>query len=230
MLPGPPDFIACTHCAAPAHDRTFLSWNTFGVTVWTDGVNVAPMTPVFPFVTRCCSCGGYYWLEDTQELPFDPERPFPLGVRHLSADEYLDAIDAGLADGARAFDLKVWAWQRYNDAFRNRSAGTPAPPITGRSRALVEELRDFTPVTINDQLFRAELTRALGRFSEAAGLLMEITGERSAPYLTVMRERCAAEDPGVALVPGGRHPVWRDHYDVESSGAETVENFSAGWG
>ena len=213
MLPGPPVLIACTHCAAPAHYRTFLSWNTFGMTAWTDGVNLAPMTPIFTWITRCATCGQYYWLEDAQELPLDPERSFPPEVRPLTADEYLAAIDAGLADGPREFELKVWAWQRYNDAYRDRPLGTCAPPVTGRYRDLIEELRDFTPVTVNDHLFRAELTRALGLFSDAAKLLMEITGERSAPYLPVMWARCAAHDPGVALVSGGRHPVWQDHDD-----------------
>ncbi|NTY02598.1 hypothetical protein [Deinococcus sp. JMULE3] len=213
MLPGPPVYIACTHCAAPAHYRLFLSWNTFGVTVWTDGVNLAPMTPIFTWVTRCSTCGGYYWLEDADELPFDPDRPFPPEVHRLNADDYLGAIDAGLADDARGFDLKVWAWQRYNDAFRDRPPGSCAPPVTGRYRALIEELSDFTPVTVNDQLFRAELTRSLGRFSEASTMLMSITGERSVPYVAVMRARCAAQDPGVARVPGGRHPVWQDHDD-----------------
>ena len=59
--------VWCPTCNAPAQHQFLLSGNTSGATVWSDGRVHSPMLPkMAPDVTRCRSCGQYYWLSDAQ--------------------------------------------------------------------------------------------------------------------------------------------------------------------
>ena len=109
MKLGPNQIIACPHCGTIAHYRALVSGNTIGAEGWTDGRQYGPMMVEPPAVVRCHACERCHWLADAKEVGVvarDPpwKGPVPAAweeapeVKEPSADEYLDAIEAGLAD------------------------------------------------------------------------------------------------------------------------------------
>ena len=130
MKLGPNQIVACPHCGALAHYRTLVSGNTFGAVVWTDGRQYAQMMVEPPAVVKCHACAKCYWLTDAKEIgvvarDFRAKEPVPEAwskapeVKEPSADEYLDAIEAGLAkDRAQEKSLRLLAWWRANDPSR----------------------------------------------------------------------------------------------------------------
>jgi hypothetical protein len=65
-LPGPDCYYSCPNCAKELLQGSWLSFNNFGATYWTDGREQAPMMPGFNSVTRCSGCQTFFWLEDAE--------------------------------------------------------------------------------------------------------------------------------------------------------------------
>lgn len=77
---SPSQVIACPHCRQLALRRRLRTFNSYGVTRWSDGyISCFPGLPAF---TRCSACKGVFWLEDAAvvgELP-DSRREPPRGL------------------------------------------------------------------------------------------------------------------------------------------------------
>lgn len=168
MQPGPDKVIACPKCSGLARVFTLLSGNTFGALMWTDGYSFARMLPEPPLITRCAHCQAFFWTQDARRIGEIPDslslllagqepsavpeewRQAPK-IRTLSAQEYLAALAAGAARTAkREADLRVRAWWRYNDAFRDfhredRRGGSLSPPDSLVSSHIAPFLRRLRP-------------------------------------------------------------------------------------
>ena len=137
MLPGPDKIVACPSCKGLAKYGTVMSGNTFGMRVWTDGKNIAPMLPSPPAVVKCFRCGELYWLSEADEIgtfdrwseydpQLDPEWAAADPVQEPMEEDYYPAIARGLAKTPQQEKfLRILAWWRSNDIFRDR----PEAPV-----------------------------------------------------------------------------------------------------
>lgn len=212
MIPGPDCVVACPHCRGLARHLTLVSGNTFGSRVWTDGKQFAPMLPHPPAVARCAHCQRFYWLRDAVPLgcidgmgtnPTPTERRWAESpdVREPEEAEYYDAIASGFArDGEEERVVRILAWWRRNDAFRDPPVRRDLPPTLAgdawRSSldalaALLDERDERARVT------KAEVLRELGRFDEALALLGGATSAGYASVVAQLRELCERGDSRV---------------------------------
>jgi hypothetical protein len=197
---------------------TLTSGNTFGARVWTDGKQVAPMLPRPPAVVKCHHCGDCFWLADAKEVGtverwgdtggrVDPAWTAAQVVQEPTEEEYYEAIRRGLAtDTAQERTLRILAWWRRNDTFRDASRCEAGSISSGSGewrtnlQALVSLLNEADE---NDRLMKAEVLRELGEFDSAQQLLGRVT---SVDYTTVvhqLRSLCEAGDADVRQLQFG---------------------------
>jgi hypothetical protein len=211
MKLGPNQIVACPDCGALAYYRALVSGNTLGTVGWTDGRQYAPMMVEPPAVVKCHACARCYWLADAEEIgvvarDFRTKEPVPEAwrdaaeVKEPSANEYLDAIEAGLAkDEAGEKWLRVLAWWRGNDSVREWRfpiEDIPAASPDGFRRNLLRLADLLTDDNDNDRLMRAEVLRELGDFAAAVQVLREVSGE-CGWVADQLRSYCTAKDTRV---------------------------------
>ena len=73
MLPGPDTVILCPMCRGKLRKQTWLSGNSIGSKLWSDGYMVASMMPDPVVVTSCPHCSSLFWVADAQEEGNVPE-------------------------------------------------------------------------------------------------------------------------------------------------------------
>ena len=170
MLPGPTLIVSCPNCHGLVRVPTLASGNTFGATQWTDGKLEAPMLPSTPAITKCSGCGRYYWIDDAPvEAEIEPGGASPESERseyreapelhQLTEQEYLEAIEAGLADDPdKEAYLRREAWWVNNDRFREsqdqygQPAGAEDPVFTDAMRT---NLKRFSELLSADRTWGA---------------------------------------------------------------------------
>lgn len=187
LIPGPDLIVACPHCGALGRQQTLLSGNTVGAVYWTDGKCEAPMLPDLPAVTRCRSCGGFYWLAEARvEGTLEPHsgsapeawRRAPV-VEHPTVPDYPDALSSGVAsDRERERYLRVRLWWAINDLIRHEAASEVPPAYREAAednlRRLFDLLDDQEP---EERVMKAEVARELADFQEAVRLLDRLPEE-----------------------------------------------------
>jgi hypothetical protein len=171
------------------------------------------MLPTSPPITRCPHCQAFFWIKEApvigemnDPLPSDdserqPPRIVPqawrqvLSIRTPSAQEYLEAIATGAADTPeRERTLRVLAWWRHNDAFRDRHqedcgcrsslpiwkgrrSTASSPPSWSLSPAAAENLERQIEILDStddrDRVKKAEALRERGQFDQAEALLLQ---------------------------------------------------------
>lgn len=140
-----PRIVQCPNCNAPAQHDFLLSGNTSGATQWSDGKVQCPMLPkMAPDVTRCRSCGQYYWLCDAQAEFFGEKSEFPHPIPSVywpTPDELAEVADSGVAaTPGRALVLRVLIWWAFNDRQRRPTADRSADPTAAAERNMEELL------------------------------------------------------------------------------------------
>ena len=132
------------------------------------------MLPRPPAVVKCHHCAKCYWLTDAEKIgtfsswrgaeqTVDPTWIAAEAVQPPGEGEYYNAIAMGLAvNPKQARNLRILAWWRSNDVFRDASAdGTEGVlPLSAAARdnlnALATLLRDGDS---SDGILRAEVHR-----------------------------------------------------------------------
>jgi hypothetical protein len=212
MLPGPDQIIACPQCKGLAKYMTLMSGNTMGAQVWTDGKRVAPMLPRPPAVVKCRHCGECYWLADAKKAgtvdpwrgeaqQVNPSWATTEEVQEPTEEEYYVAIEKGLPkDSKEERRLRVLAWWRSNDAFRDDprapTDGNRSSPGPWRKNleALANLLHDGDH---NARLMKAEVLRELGEFEPAKQVLGSIDSSEVAAVVHQLRSLCERGDTRV---------------------------------
>lgn len=210
MIPGEYQVVACPHCQGLAKYMTLTSGNTIGARLWSDGKEEAPMLPRPPAVVRCRHCAECYWLADAEKVgsldPWnDEERPAnPVWdaaqeVEAPTEEEYYRALRKNLAkDRQQERNLRVLAWWRRNDAFRDDSEAGAMAPMPSPCRENLEALAGLLQEDDeNDCIMRAEVFRELGEFDSARQILSRLTSSECAE---VVRQLAALCDRGDACV------------------------------
>jgi hypothetical protein len=74
MMLGPPKVHECSSCKGQVSQPTYLSWNTIGSILWSDGKTVRPMGANDLALLKCEHCQSLVWID---ELPivYDPREP-----------------------------------------------------------------------------------------------------------------------------------------------------------
>jgi hypothetical protein len=137
------------------------------------------MMPQQPVITRCGTCRSFFWIADAAErgdtgsrLPAGDEDPIAY-VRELSAQELMEAIDAGVARSTQQeIQLRIRVWHYSNDPCRaahlpESSAHTSAEARHNLTR-LMQLLDETDPQA---RLLKAEAARELGEFDATLALL-----------------------------------------------------------
>jgi hypothetical protein len=212
MRPGPDQIIACPHCKGLAKYMTLMSGNTIGAQVWTDGRQVAPMLPRPPAVVKCRHCGECYWLAGAEEVgtldpwcgedqQVNPSWATAEEVQEPTEEEYYRAMEKGLAtDPGQEKRLRVLAWWRSNDAFRDDPRAPAADNLSGSElwrknlEALVNLLQEADD---NDRLMKAEALRELGEFELAKQVRGRIDSSKIAALVRQVRSLCDSGDTRV---------------------------------
>jgi hypothetical protein len=219
MIPGPDQIIACPKCKDLAKYATLISGNTFDARVWTDGKRVAPMLPEPPIVVMCIHCAECYWLADAERVgtlwPHQDEGQESNWawaeaheVKQPFEEVFYRAIDEGLATNEeQERSLRVLAWWRRNDAFRDVPEGQVQGDwtIPGKWRknleALVWLLVDDDD---NERLMRSEVLRQLGEFGFAKQVLSSVKSPQTIKAVGRIQSLCDARDTCVReLLPNG---------------------------
>ncbi len=182
MIPGPDIILACPHCEALAKLPTFDYVDSTGVLSWTDGYQELPGIPRQPNVVRCHACAKLYWLAVAPQIGFLMPGEIGEGEKEkwnqlpavTSTDEagYFQAISEGLAAfPEQELELRVFAWWRGNDKFRDCKDAVRFP-TSPEAIANAERLIELAESGDHElALFRAEAMRQLGRFEEASDAL-----------------------------------------------------------
>jgi hypothetical protein len=210
MLPGPTELIGCPTCGGPLKRKTWLSGNTFGAKLYTDGRQVAPMMPWHPPVCRCPHCSAFFWLANAlevgvvnadEESAVRSELRDQLALSEPSEADYHEAIRTGLAkDREQERQLRILAWWRSNDVFRELESATISVPsdLTKRRENLESLLallaKDGHPEAV---IMRAELLRELGECDTACAVLDGLRDPNLNWVATQLRELCEKRDTQV---------------------------------
>jgi hypothetical protein len=199
-------FISCPHCQAVLKRLYFMTGNTFGSTLWTDGYNDGPMLPAFIHEARCPFCAGVFFLRDAKTLPQlhwtqpEPEsyrkalcvNPHPMlfssernssqpQTNSRAADrEALDVILELISQTEnhdRLWYLRTRLWHIHNHSDRNAHPSG----VTERPESFNENLEILieliNPDCGENQLLKAEALRELGRHDAVMPLLENIDSE-----------------------------------------------------
>ena len=212
MLPGPDQIIACPKCKGLAKYMTLMSGNTFGLRVWTDGKQVAPMLPRPPAVVKCRHCQECYWLSEAEEVGLvdqwsekgkqvNPTWAAADEVQEPTEEEYYRALASGLATTPeQERNLRVFAWWRSNDASRGEP-GAPVRRVTRGSAKRRETLEVLARLLDegdeSDCLMKAEVLRELGKFEAAKQILSGVGSSEVAAVVRQLHSLCDAEDTRV---------------------------------
>ena len=172
-------------------------------------------------MVKCHACAKCYWLTDATEIgvvarDFRAKEPVPEAwskapeVKEPSADEYLDAIEAGLAkDRAQEKSLRLLAWWRANDASRDwtpdaeRARAASPDGFRRNLRRLAELLTDDTD---DERVMKAEVLRELGQFKAAEAALGEVVSKDLDWVVERIRTLCRARNAKVAKLTGAGAP------------------------
>lgn len=166
MMPPQPHFVLCVACGT-WHRAWSRSGNTFGLTtLWSDGFVTSTMLPApATIVTRCASCGAFFWLDDA-----------PLH-QPLRDDDAAPAILA-IADAGASREKVILALR-----------GAIGVPIAV-ARAIVDQGRAITLEPDSDTT-PGELRRAL----ERAGARVEERGQGVGPQRSIPRATPDVDKP-----------------------------------
>lgn len=212
MLPGPNQVVACPSCKGLAQYMTLESGNTFGARLWTDGKQIAPMMPRPPAVAKCRHCADCYWLADAEAIgtyipwdeedkKFHPDWVAAPAIKEPTEDEYYEILEKCVDKHPdREKSLRIFAWWRRNDAFRDMGDGEPNPPASD-SKKWRDNLEALAPLLTedgdHDRLMKVEVLRELGQFEAAEQLLSQIDAPEVAEVVAQFRSLCEEQETGV---------------------------------
>jgi hypothetical protein len=209
MIPGADRVVACPLCADRQRFTTVMSGNTFGTRAWTDGKVETPMLPDPPAVVQCRHCGGCYFL--TEAATSNPEVGAADDIPYVvepSEAAYYEAIASGLArDRIEERLLRIRAWWKSNDPFRDRAAAEGDRIDAANDSARIANISALLTLLSDDDddlVLKAEIFRELGKWGDADAVLARVTSMRRAPIVDCLRSLCADRNRQVQPAPVGR--------------------------
>lgn len=177
-----PSVILCPHCGKKYYQEEVLSSNTFGATLWSDGIMVGSGVPSFssPY-GKCTQCGGFYVARKARakdQFLSGKEKVGP--VCHPSAMDCVALLEKKEVlpnEDPLIFkaNLRRMIWHEANDVIRYGEKNDSLPD-TKVQRENMERLAVLLSSSEyeEDLLTTAELLRNLGKFSESRAILAKV--------------------------------------------------------
>jgi hypothetical protein len=169
------------------------SGNTFGLRLWSDGFQHAPMLVDPPPIVQCGACTRCFFLNGARRIG-DSDEALP-NVREPSEAAYYDALRSGMAQNREQERLlRTRAWWRSNDSRRHppdpAAAGAldPSDERLENLRALLTLLDDGED---SDCVTKGEILRELGRWAEAEAMLDRVQAPEHASIVEQLRTWCS---------------------------------------
>lgn len=178
MLPGPTRICECSACKNHILRPSYVSWNTFGAKIWSDGRTTLPLGPEELSLIKCQHCQRLVWIDElavvsqkTWGLPISSEDEFsdaiPASCPNFS--DYMDFLDREVKAEQKVRYVRIHAWWASNDKHRHlRKSISFSDDETDNLLALITLLDEDNE---NDRIMKAEALRELGGFSSAKKLL-----------------------------------------------------------
>jgi hypothetical protein len=136
------------------------------------------------------------WGEKDPEV--DPAWIAAPYVEEPTEEEYYEALESGLAvEPEQQRALRVLAWWRRNDAYRDVSHMHPGTTVTltAACRRNLEALVDLLDAeNESDAIMKAELLRELGEFESASHMLDHVTSANYTAIVRQIRSLCETND------------------------------------
>ena len=201
MQLGDPEIRGCPHCGHRHRKPTFLSGNSFGAVLWTDGFVDAGMAPEIPPVAECAACHRPFRWVDTSDHGVESlyvDSPHPYAGRPTE-QSYLDVLREAKPTPAEELDLRRLCWwastDRWDEAADNESVSPEQAENIERLRALLDTDRP------DDRLTDAEALRRLGRFDDCVATLAEPMDGPHEAIADVIRSLAAQGIQGARALP-----------------------------
>lgn len=181
MLPGPTIIRECPHCGIQMKQKTIISGNTFGATLWSDGKQVAPMLPRPPYYICCKMCRNIIMLQDVRkvaEIEWNERDEKYSKAAFIEFPTFMENIRATevISDKKLARTMTMYS---YNDFSRDHKEDAITPEIQKLHEHNIYELESLLDKSIpEDLIIKAEINRYLGRFDRTAEILESITDQK----------------------------------------------------
>jgi hypothetical protein len=182
----------CPHCQAYVVQEDTVSGNTIGAVLYTDGRRYAPMLPDHPWLAKCPTCSGLFWVDEAVEV--DSGFEAAEGKQKVLAPSERDLLDflAGpVLPRDKELYLRMHAWWAANDVWRWLPNPKPAfsKDQAENLKALSLMLDERQPA---ERIMKAEIARELGSFEECRWLLLNPFDEAYQGVVSFIRK--LAED------------------------------------
>lgn len=202
--------ILCPGCGSVAEHHYFFICGTGAEppsVLWSDG-KWEQFWPSPPEIAQCAKCGDYYWISKAKKIPNAPlnwkfwERKQVVGLGNLSAAQYLEALDKGIATSAKEERLlRVQAWWTENDQYRHLAKSGETIPNPTFTKAGIENLLRLSEIQDTSKptevLTKAEIARELGKMEQAEKLLSYDFPAKCEHYAMQMRRWLQAGERGI---------------------------------
>ncbi|MBN1185873.1 MAG: hypothetical protein JXB49_26570 [Bacteroidales bacterium] len=182
MIPGPTLIIPCPYCGHPGKKRTIISGNTFGAELWSDGKQIAPMLPEYPWLVKCRKCGKFFHTEEklaTRKLEWDDEaKAFFDDVEFFEFPSFIEYLEAlGTEEDEKL--LRVLILRSFNDYHRNNKQDEITDEMQMYDEDNLKSLLFMLDENDPDELIlMIEINRELGKFDECLKLLNKVDDEK----------------------------------------------------
>jgi hypothetical protein len=190
----------CPHCKAHVVEEATVSGNTFGAVYFTDGKREAKMLPNHPWLAKCPSCNGLFWVDEAAEIGSGFEAAkgkHP--VMKPSEAELLKFVSATALPENKERYVRHWAWWTANDAWRH--ARGVAPKFSEAQLKNLEALSGMLDEAEDaERMFKAEIARELGRFDACRQLLSQPFEGNLQKFADFIRRLADEGDLGVCPV------------------------------
>ncbi|WP_028110582.1 hypothetical protein [Ferrimonas futtsuensis] len=195
MRYGPERWLACSHCGGALRFRALLQVDARLAQLWSDGYVDSPSVPEQPLVVACGHCQGSVWLPELA----DATGSDGVDYRALTEEE-LWALTRSYGEelSEHQLHLRLKLWQLANHRHRR---GESQVVWSDRERRNLERILGLLDLSTATEVMTAvEVSRQLGMFNQALGLLVRVEGELPAALLTQVEQRIQARDPRVFSV------------------------------
>lgn len=185
MIPGPTLIIPCPACGHQGKKRTLVSGNTFGAELWSDGKQIAPMLPKFPWLVKCKKCGQFFQTEEKRaikELNWDDDdKQLFENVEFFEFPSFYDYFEAlGIEEDEQY--LRFMIFTSFNDYIREKKEDQ----ITDEMQMLHEDnlksllylIEESESQDFNTIMTRIEINRELGRFDKCFEMLNKVGDQK----------------------------------------------------
>jgi hypothetical protein len=216
MILGTYLIYKCPNCGRTTRRGNIISGNTFGSVLYSDGKQIAPMLPEFPYFIKCEKCKTFYWLNDENKAGEyeGRERFYRLKdeskwkdsdhARFLSSDEYLEAINLKVyKTNDEEQYLRRRLWWALNDKYRRDDEFVFNENDKDIYESNCIKLIDMLDKNeINDKITCAELYRNIGNYVECKNVLETIQEEKYNWIKEILLKECEKNNKKVIMLRG----------------------------